>query len=594
MKRFPFILPLCASVLVLICATDAAADAIVVTRAMRASTIAEIFVEAKSIRVELEIGVSDLDRFPNLLPDELYLKLGHEPEEFAQRLQRFLEDDFRILADEERPLAGRVISMELGTRVERDEITGEPLPSGGDAETVVFVVLSYAMPREPRTLTFQAPLDPNTGRVAASVGFVTYHMGIPVNDFRYLGMSETLDLEWNDPWYSRFRNRNLRRRFDAPMSVFLYIENFEVRKEIIVRPKDLQHWVDLGLSGRDTIYAGEQEALRQQAAVFFQDRNPVTIDGRPARGTLDRVHFVRRTLRRTGVVDPPEDLALVSATLGIIFVYPIDSLPNEVTMSWEFFNERIKRVPASAIDEAGGLPYTLQPDDSVLVWQNFLTNPTRPTLAAIDPPGGGSVPLLSTVAGLLLIGVIAGTASRGRLGARSTRVVVVSLAIVTVAAWPVVRVSAPRLGGLSQEQTESVVGGLLTNVYRAFDYRDESAIYDALARSASGDLLRQIYLETRKSLELQNQGGARVKVNEVTLDSVTTERMGGGKAFEARCTWTVSGSVGHWGHLHTRTNQYEALLTIEAVDGAWKITALELLEEKRVSSKANNDLDFKS
>jgi len=43
------------------------------------------------------------------------------------------------------------------------------------------------------------------------------------------------------------------------------------------------------------------------------------------------------------------------------------------------------------------------------------------------------------------------------------------------------------------------------------------------------------------------------------------------------------GSVGHRGHIHIRKNQYEADI---AVDGAWKITGLELLEEKRIDSYA--------
>jgi len=46
--------------------------------------------------------------------------------------------------------------------------------------------------------------------------------------------------------------------------------------------------------------------------------------------------------------------------------------------------------------------------------------------------------------------------------------------------------------------------------------------------------------------------------------------------------WTAMGSVGHWGHIHTRKNQYEANITVEPVDGVWKITDLELLEEKRI------------
>jgi hypothetical protein len=42
------------------------------------------------------------------------------------------------------------------------------------------------------------------------------------------------------------------------------------------------------------------------------------------------------------------------------------------------------------------------------------------------------------------------------------------------------------------------------------------------------------------------------------------------------------GNVGHWGHIHTRQNQYEADITVEPVAGVWKITDLELLEEKRI------------
>ena len=43
-----------------------------------------------------------------------------------------------------------------------------------------------------------------------------------------------------------------------------------------------------------------------------------------------------------------------------------------------------------------------------------------------------------------------------------------------------------------------------------------------------------------------------------------------------------AGSVGHWGHIHTRTNQYEAELTIQPVDGSWRVTDLEILLEERL------------
>ena len=53
-------------------------------------------------------------------------------------------------------------------------------------------------------------------------------------------------------------------------------------------------------------------------------------------------------------------------------------------------------------------------------------------------------------------------------------------------------------------------------------------------------------------------------------------------AYAAKAKWTATGTVGHWGHTHIRKNYYDAIVTIEGIDGQWKITALELLEEKRV------------
>ena len=61
---------------------------------------------------------------------------------------------------------------------------------------------------------------------------------------------------------------------------------------------------------------------------------------------------------------------------------------------------------------------------------------------------------------------------------------------------------------LSAEDATSVTAALLHNVYRAFDRRDESVVYDRLAQSAAGNLLNEIYLKTRQSVELENQGGA--------------------------------------------------------------------------------------
>ena len=134
---------------------------------------------------------------------------------------------------------------------------------------------------------------------------------------------------------------------------------------------------------------------------------------------------------------------------------------------------------------------------------------------------------------------------------------------------------------LSEERSAELVGNLLHNVYRAFDFRDEERIYDTLSRSVAGDLLEQIYLETRRGLELASQGGARAKVKEVELVELDADPADGG-GFRATAVWRVRGSVGHWGHVHQRRNQYRAELGVAPKDGAWKLVKLDVLEEERL------------
>jgi hypothetical protein len=563
-------------------------DALVITRAMLATTISEIWVEQDSVVVEFEIGSADIQAFRNLLPDELYARLGHEPEPWIDRLTRFVAEDFVVRADGGSPAPGRLRSLEVRQRLQRDQVTGEALPKQPEeAENVVFARLAYPIPGRPAAITIGPGSSRSAGDVA-SIGFVVYHGGLHVNDFRYLGQPERLVLDWADPWYSQFENRNLWRQYRSPISAFLYVEPFEVRKEIVVRPRDLAEWgLDLGLQGRDAIPVAEQEEIKRRVAEFLAERNPVIIDGEPAEGFLERIHFIYRNLRSSGVIQPPRDLDAVSATLGVIWVYPVSGLPGEVEMTWDLFTDRVDRIPSAATDEAGSLPYFLSPDDRVLRWENFLTNPTVPGLVPVeDPPGRSYLYLAASILSLaLLLWMAWRLVGEIRVSGRPAATTLAVAAVAAVAVWFAMPAGLQAVR-MSDEDTQAVLTGLLLNVYKSFDYRDEEAIYDALARTASGDLLTDIYLETRRSLELANQGGARAKVRTVEVREATNESLGGEPGFRTRATWDVEGSVGHWGHVHQRLNQYEAELTVRVVDGVWKITELAVLTEERLPTSA--------
>jgi hypothetical protein len=560
-------------------------DALVITMAMRASTIAQVFIEEDSILIELEVGANDLQGFANLYPDEIYERLGNEPEPLTERYPRFFREDFTLSADDGPPIMGRVVGFEARRRVIRDAITGEPLPVvDEEAEAVIVIGLVYPLAGRPETLTLSPPRSP-TGATIVNIGFVAFHRSLPVNDFRYLSQAERLRLDWEDPWYSQFENRNLRRQFYAPISAFLYVEPYEVRKEIVLRPKDLEQWVDLGLEGREIITVDEQQEVKRKVTEFLAAKNPLTIDGRRVDGALDRIHFIYRNLRTSGVIDPPRDLETISATLGVIFSYPVEGLPEEVSMEWELFTPRMDRVPSSATDEAGGLPYILAPDDNVLTWHNFLKNPTIPgRLVEVETPasGGSRLLMLAAIVGIVGFWLLLLKYRKSLIrGEQPTR-----LALIGGAAMALVAVVALALAAGSKsiraDDSARISEALLQNIYKSFDFRDEEQIYDMLSRTAAGSLLTDIYLETRRSLELENQGGARVKVKEVEVVSSDPSPLDEGVGFTTLLTWNVSGSVGHWGHLHTRRNQYEARLTVQEIDGAWRITGVQLLQETRL------------
>ena len=563
----------------LIIAGPLGADAIIRTQVMFATTIAEFFIEENCVVVELEIGLNDLPAFRNLLPDEIYERMGYAPAPLAQRLRTFITENLVILNADGHALAARVLAISPGERVRRDNISGEPLPAGDDEpETVITARLEYLFDGQPDSLTFGSRWDD----VTASVGFVVYHLTVPVNDFRYLSASQVLDLDWNDPWYSSFRTRNLRRTYFSPMSGFIYVEPYEVRKEIVARPKDLQSWIDLGLSGRQTIPVDIQDELKRTAAEFLREHHVVIIDGEAIAPELARINFLDRSLRTSRVIDPPIELDINSAMLGAIFVYPVvEPLLQRVTMTWDLFNDKIQLIPAASVDQAGALPVYLEPDYAVLEWQNFLKNPVLPTLEVIVAPPSTVARVMLYLRWLLLAGAMVFLirllyALRGEDSGRGAFYGLAGAVLVTAAAFYLGQQAV-----VSDERGQEIVGGLLHNVYRAFDFRDESKIYDVLQQSVEGDLLTQIYLETRRGLELASQGGARAKVKTIELTELTT-RSGADAGFVANATWTVGGAVGHWGHVHQRVNRYKADMRVQPVKGNWKLTGLDILEEERL------------
>lgn len=573
------------------------ADWVNLSGAENSRNIAEIYIEKDHVRMQLEIFVEDISIFEELIPDDFFPEPIPNRPTLEKRQHIFAEKILQIVTDRGDKLPVSFDLVEPRLRIERpspfvgsiNPYTRQIIPGPPEDKRVLYAQLTYPFKVQPKSLNFILPADEN-GFPKASFGFLCYHEGVQVVDFRMLTKS-TLHLDWDDPWYSEFDQKALRRKIGTGIRTFLYIEPYEVRNEILVRIKDMMAWIDFDLRGDEYIEEDEFNILREQVGQFFMERENVLIDGKRLKPILDRTAFVESSMLRSRFIETPERVLLNTAMLGIIITYLTDGMPQEVTARWDLFSDRVQKVTARMTDPAGPFPYDLDPDDNVLKWTNYLNNYTIPTVDNINVASqhrGLPVPLGSVACFFVLIpvGIIIGRRLRKDQSVRFHCIIAGVLVVGVIALFPFVRVpigSDARASQFHEEDGKTILHSLLKNVYRSFDFRDEEDVYDKLAISVSGDLLAKVYLDHRKSMSVQQAGGAQAKVTDVAVESVNitpSEQKDG--ALDLHAVWTAQGTVGHWGHIHSRQNRYDAIVTIKPVGGAWKIVDLDLLEEKRI------------
>jgi hypothetical protein len=590
-------------VLLMLLANVAKADWINLTGAEASPNIAEITVADDHVKIALEIYVGDLEVFRDLIPDHLLRDGGEGRLPLKQRLKRFSKYGFQVITGEGERLQARLAIVEPRTRVDRNSpfagmlnpLTLQRVPAPPEDNRVLYAELIYPFEAKPMRLTFVPPND-EEGRASVNIGFIAYHKVVPIIDFRYLGTAANLNLDWDDPWYTHFDSPNLKRHHNSAMMSFLYVEPYEVRHEILARVKDLEEWMDLDLRGEEFIEADELESLKQRIGEFMLDKNPVLIDGFAQRPILDRTNFVKVSLDGIQIIEEPDRLEIATAIVGIIISYITDGIPQEVTVDWVLFTDQLQRVPTTATDPAGPLQTYVTPEDSRHIWTNYLKNYRLPTVEQMpvqETLGKFSIPI-GTILGMgFLVPIALLMARRQRRGQPVLAVMTLGGLVIlgAVAAYPYFKFAADRpamlAGSLDEVQAKQLLTTLLKNIYRAFDFREEQDVYDKLALSVDGDLLADIYLQNRRSFAIQQAGGAQAKIKEVQVDQAVPKRLEDstlGYAIKGR--WTAMGSVGHWGHTHIRRNLYEAIVRVEAVGGNWKITDLNLLEEKRIDPNA--------
>ncbi|MGH8604675.1 MAG: hypothetical protein ACREXR_18400, partial [Gammaproteobacteria bacterium] len=157
-------------VLLLWFAAPVRADWIALTGAEKATTLAEISIQEKHLRVQLEIGDADLSTFEDLL--------GQDAQEPLERsLRHFSQHVFAVLTSDGRHLQPRLLRAKRQPQKDR-RASNTPDQSPAKAQALVlFAELEYELSGEPQELTFVPPMDGNGG-LKAEIGFIAFHNGV--------------------------------------------------------------------------------------------------------------------------------------------------------------------------------------------------------------------------------------------------------------------------------------------------------------------------------------------------------------------------------------------------------------------------------
>lgn len=427
------------------------------------------------------------------------------------------------------------------------------------------------------------------------------------------GAPETFRFDWDKPilstdasekewevWFEEQREKNLGITSYSSVYSFIYITAHEVRHEILIPLATLATLMEIDRRDESFLDIDEQAAAAKKIEDFFSIGNPVLIDSVEVQPVFDRVDFYGLDLRDFAVQAEKRKISMANGRVGVIMSYSTKGAPTEVEVTWDKFNNAIKSVDTVvfAYDQIEKTQFSMFLENNTFQW---IAPERKPLPAIVDvsstvdlkslKPSLIQLPAVAAIlTGLALIFLIASYLFKLNLKIASIGAVLIVITGLGVFRFAAVDIPNPLAEkpkfDLSNEDATQVFAQLHKNMFRAFDYQDESDVYDALSKSVDGELLRQLYLDINQSLKVKEQGGAIARVNEVNLlegqkSSSSINPDDELPEFEYACKWNLIGTIEHWGHIHERENKYDANFRIQLKDDAWKITEMQVNNEEQ-------------
>jgi len=522
-----------------------AADWLNLTGAETAPNIAEIYILDDHVKVQLEIYPDDLETFKDLIPDDWVNEMSVNRGTAEERFAHFANNVFVIKTDTGEPLPARIDVVEARKRIDRrsplagmiNPYTGRRIPDAPADKRVIYAEIIYPFEGKPEQLQIIPPLDKH-GSALITLGVIAYHRAVPVIDFRYLGQAEKLDLNWQDPWYTEFENRNLTRHHKYPLMLYLYVEPRRVRLESLMRVGDLVEMTGFNLpktNNKNTRYA----KLQKYVTEFAMRESVLDIDGMVVHPDTVTISYFNVGLSGLLPVENPATTDEASLLVGISRQYYVEALPQNIQSRWPYFNPHVDKIPFVETDPAGPLPGFIYKEDPVYGWKNLLTKYEEPVMRPLDVTTG----------------------------------------------W---RFNIPYIGETtlfkrppSEQQAQTIVSDMLENLRIAYIEKNPHALSRALSAIITNDPSGVLVQELSKLFAPpMNRGGVGAVKEFGELKIKEIRELENPDGFSATLTGYATIHALHWGHADLMQLQFQLLLDLVEQGNQWRLADLTVISLK--------------
>ena len=528
--------------------TVARSDWVNLTGAEIAPNIAEIYVLDSQVKLVLEIYVGNLDAFDELIPDDWLKDSSISRPPVEERLQQFATEKFQFVTGTGEKLPANLLLAEPRLRIDRksrfagkiNPYTQQRIPEAPEDERVLYVEISYPFTTKPEILTIIPPLD-KEGRALVSLGFIAYHKSVPIIDFRYLGQAAKLNLDWQDPWYTRFDNKILTRHHKYPLMLYLYVEPRQARLESLMRFRDIAELTGFNIDNSQANIEDKYRLLQEHIKNYYASKEVLKIDGGLFNPDSIRVRALNATLTGLKVIDMTTAADEDSLLVGISQQYFLAALPQKIEAHWQFFNQRIDRIPVIVTDPVGPFQTFIEKGDAEFGWQNFLKKYSEPVIQPVSVETGWS----------LNIPFLGGTKILNQLP--------------------------------DQQQALSIVDGVLANGRAAFIEKEPDKLSRALGEVISSKQPEAMEKELGKLFLPQVTGGTVGAVQGFDdIQIVNIRELNNPNGFGTTVSGSAYISAQHWGHTDRRLVRFQLLLDLIEENKQWRLADLTVVDIKQI------------